>query len=247
MDFKLLLLVKVIIGVTVFSCSSQENNYLQIEPISEMSIDINEPSGLSFGYNNQSYWVVGDGENGRIYHLTLNGDFINKLDYHGQDLEGISYDQAENVLWVVEEQRRELLKMDLFSNILRRQTFDLESTTNHGLEGVCFINNDEIWICHEKSPRKILSLNNELTVSNELKIQGTKDFSGLAYNKADSSLWIISDESKVLIRWDKNTGNTKKYSIPIIKAEGIAINTEDSTIHIVSDKTAKIYIFNIPE
>lgn len=241
--------IKIIICLAVFSCSSQESRdiYPELEIQNEISLTIKEPSGISFGRDYQSYWVVSDGNGGKIYNLALNGTVTNELNYNGHDLEGISYNQLENVLWVVEERKREVVKLDLMGNILLRKPIDIENSSKHGLEGIAFVNGDEIWISNEKSPRLLIKVNSNLTVNNQFMLDEARDYSGLCYNHADSSLWIVSDESELLINWKMNSDTVKKYTLPIIKAEGVAINPLDNTIHIVSDKTAKIYIFNMPE
>lgn len=218
-----------------------------IEPVNEIQLDISEPSGLSFGYANQSYWVVSDGPGGKIYHVNLSGNVVRQLNYVANDMEGISYNQSENTLWIVEEQLREVVKLDLNGNILNTRAISVSYLDDHGLEGIAVINNSNVWISHEKSPRILLQLNEQFQVESQINVTKVEDFSGLSYNSMDSALWIISDESEILIKWSLDNKEINKYSLPIPKAEGVAINPDDNTIHIVSDQTSKIYVFNIPE
>jgi uncharacterized protein YjiK len=241
-------ITKILLLFLLLACSLEESESQPLlVPIREIPLSITEPSGLAFGANYGSYWVVSDGQFGKIYQLTLNGVIVRELQYVAEDMEGISYDHNQNTLWVVEERSREVLKFDLNGNLLQREQLAIEDNSDSGLEGITFINNREVWVSNEKSPRILLKIDENFDIENQLDLTKAKDYSGLSYNPVDSTLFIISDESKLLIKWDMTKGAVTKYSLPIAKAEGVSVNPVDQTIHIVSDETAIIYVFNIPQ
>ena len=95
-----------ILSVTLLiQCSKNDASVnpdsLYLSLIDAREIPINEPSGLSLGKFNQSLWVVSDAPENEIYEMSLEGEIIQKLDFKGEDLEGIVYDSLKNILLVV--------------------------------------------------------------------------------------------------------------------------------------------------
>ncbi|MCK5079383.1 MAG: SdiA-regulated domain-containing protein, partial [Bacteroidales bacterium] len=62
----------------------------QLELIESYSIDVPEPSGLSFGPDNNTLLTVSDHTN-QVYEMDMQGNIIRILDYTGKDLEGVTY------------------------------------------------------------------------------------------------------------------------------------------------------------
>jgi len=89
---------------------------------------------------------------------------------------------------------------------------------------------------------------------NQLK-QRKIDYSGISYDSKRDAFWIVSDKAKriFLYSWDKDkvlfdralkyteSGKTKT----IKKAEGVAYDAEKKCLYIVSDKEARLYVYDV--
>ncbi|MEJ2629262.1 MAG: hypothetical protein P8078_11980, partial [bacterium] len=47
-----------------------------LQPISVFDMEVQEPSGLSFGENNQSLWTVSDPPDNKVYEIDLHGAIL---------------------------------------------------------------------------------------------------------------------------------------------------------------------------
>lgn len=225
------------------ACSSSPNQWQQLDPIAEYVLDIPEPSGLSFGRDYKTLWVVSDAPDNRIYNISLTGETIQRLNFKGDDLEGISYDSLSNTLWIVEERRIEMVNVSLNSTVLARKSIALTNETNFGLEGIVIVNAENFWVTNEKNPGALFFLDKDFQITNQKTITQMKDYSGLSYNNKTSDLWVVSDESALLARWNQSDGTITRFSVPIEKAEGVAIDPINNLIYIVSDRSQKLYVF----
>jgi uncharacterized protein YjiK len=233
----------------VLSCSEKTTNPPEFELVTINSYDlqIQEPSGLTFGKDYQTLWVVSDLPYGSIYEIDLEGNILHALNFRGDDLEGITYDKTEDVLWAVDEQKNEIIKLSPDQGELERVTIPVQASADHGLEGISFESQNKYWIANEKLPKKLFLLNSDFSIEQEFEPDLAKDYSGLCVNPASGTLWIISDESQLLIKWSPTDGTYEKYDLPMEKAEGIAINHQSGQIFIVSDGEQKLYQLEIKE
>ena len=244
-----IILSTLIITYMILSCSEKSTNppNMELVTINSYNLQIREPSGLSFGKDYQTLWVVSDLPYGNIYEISLEGNILRTLDFRGDDLEGITYDQTENVLWAIDEQRNEIIKLCPDQGELERVTIPVYASAEHGLEGISFESQNKYWIANEKLPKKLFLLNSDFSVEQEYEPDLAKDYSGLCVNPANGILWIVSDESQLLIKWSTRDGIYEKYDLPMKKAEGIAINHQNGQIFIVSDGEQKLYQLEIKE
>lgn len=81
------------------------------------------------------------------------------------------------------------------------------------------------------------------------------DFSDVCYDKTRDAFWIISDMAKrlFLYDWSENKviqssklayGHKGEYC-EVQKAEGVAINPDKNHLYIVSDESARLYVFDL--
>jgi uncharacterized protein YjiK len=89
-------------------------------------------------------------------------------------------------------------------------------------------------------------------------VQGAKlDFSGICYDPGRRKFWIVSDKGRRLFLYDWSK-NQVIYSLPlsykaegkiqeIKKPEGVAIDSGSNRLFVVSDKEARLYVFDIQE
>jgi len=214
--------------------------------IGEYTLSIPEPSGLTLHDDYSGLWTVSDHTN-RVYSISLDGQLLQELRFEGNDLEGIAFDSRDNSLWVVEEQLREAVQIDLNGKETARKAINLPGTGNSGLEGICLDTLFTFYVLNEKNPRLWAKLNSDFSTALQRPVDDVEDISGIAYDIRRKSFWIVSDQSQLLFLWDAGSGLIKRYDLPFEKAEGVAHNPELDRIYIVSDKTAKLYVYAITE
>jgi uncharacterized protein YjiK len=208
-------------------------------------LEILEPSDLTFGKNYETLWTVSDLPDGNIYEIDLQGNILRVLDFNGDDLEGITYDHANNILWAVDEQKNEIIILNPDHGEIERHSLPVIASEDHGFEGIAFETQDKIWVANEKLPKMIFLLDSNFAIQKEYEPDLAEDYSGLCVNPDNGILWIVSDESQLLVKWSPYDGTSEKYSLPIQKAEGIAINHQNGQIFIVSDGEQKLYHLEI--
>ena len=156
--------------------------------------------------------------------------------------------------------------MDGYDTI--RQYFE-NGEDNKGLEGVTWgAEGKTVFAVKEGLPGLLLAIDGSLTkilgrrlLSGENgfcddDVQGTKlDFSGIAYDDSRNCLWIVSDKGQRLFMysWDEDAvlqsfalGYEKKGKYKEVdKAEGVAIDPATGNLYVVSDKEARLYLFDV--
>lgn len=239
--FVSILLVIISVVSSLFSCSDSGTGFKQVEIIATYDLLIPEPSGLTFGQDYETLWVVSDTPDNGIYQISLTGALIQKLNIKGDDFEGIAYDHQNDVLWVADEKNSSITKLTTQGVLLDKVVFVLSLQKDYGLEGIALADSGFYWMAHEKEPGTVYYVNNENSIVDQLTIKNLKDYSGLFFENDSGNLWIVSDESRLLVSIDTQTKKVTKYNIPIEKAEGVALNPFDNTFYIVSDSQAKLY------
>ena len=141
-----------------------------------------------------------------------------RLDFKGDDLEGIACDPADTSLWIVKEERREVVHLDVKGEVLARHKLDLEGKPNSGLEGICLDSSGIAEIVNEKDPGLFIALNADLSIASQREFDFAEDLSGL--DCGDGHFWVLSDQSRMLYRWSPAGGVTGAYPLPCDQAEG---------------------------
>jgi uncharacterized protein YjiK len=244
MKFLLFILLS---GSILIQCSKDDVSLnpetLSLSFVDVLDIPIEEPSGLSLGKSNQSLWVVSDSPVNEIYEISLGGKLLQKLDFKGEDLEGIVFDSLKNVVWVAEEKKREIIEIALDGTELSRYSINIDNTDNNGLEGIAIDQSRHMWIANEKNPGALLSLKDDFSILNMFLLNVAKDYSGICADELDNRIWMVSDESRLLFQYDVDTDIVRKYNLPYDKAEGIAVNTEDNLIYVVRESTSQLFVY----
>ena len=240
-----------IFGAALFlgACSINEPNtpsgdLYGLKLIGEYALEVPEPSGLTLNKEGNALWTVSDNTN-RIYKISLIGKTEEELNFTGNDLEGIAYDSTDNTLWLVEEQLREIVHLDLSGNEIGRFETDLAGSGNSGLEGICLDNQKVHYILNEKDPALWAKLKSDFKVLVQKEIPEAIDLSGITYDGNNDAFWIVSDQAKLLIHWREDTGTLKTYELSYEKAEGVAFDPHLQRIYIVSDLTGKLYVYEL--
>lgn len=203
------------------------------------SISVEEPSGLCFSIDKQSFYTVSD--QGFLYQISLYGEMIRKLPYTGVDFEAVTCVGEEENIFICEEGKGDLLKLSHDGTLLERYSI-IETPGNSGLEGLTFNETlNEFYLLKEKTPGLLYVYSIVDRTLRQITLNFAYDYSGIFFNKASNKLWIVSDESKTLNQCDLNGTLIKSYDIPIGGVEGIVVNEEETIAYVVSDPNKKLY------
>ena len=227
------------------SCSEkQEEKEKSLSYSIAEEIPVPEPSGLDISFDEQGFWTVSD-ENSKVYLLDSWGNRVKSFKVTGEDLEGITVID-DSTIAVVLERTNEIVVLDTEGNELKRVAVDLKSEFNSGLEGITYDHHRKTYyLLNEKKPQLLIALDENFAELKRDTLTFAEDVSGIFYEDTDSTLWILSDESKRIFKTDLSGNPMEEYKINITQPEGIAFNRSRTKLFIVSDKTEKIYVFNL--
>ena len=234
-----------------YSCSLNDgvnatDDSFDLTQVSTYRIDVPEPSGLSLHVNGKSLWTVSD-QTAKVYQISLDGQLLKTLSYQGEDLEGISQSLLDFSLWVAEERSREIVHLDSTGKELSRHFIPVDQgNVNSGLEGIAIHpGTGQNYVLNEKDPAVFLKLSANQSIDHSTTIDFVTDCSGLAFEPQGPFCWLVSDESKTVVKCDSTGTKLVSYKINVDKAEGIAVSVADSIIYIVSDSEQKLYLFQM--
>jgi len=230
-----------------FSCHNkkEENVKTLIFSISE-EVPVPEPSGIDLSYNEKAFWIVSD-QNSKVYLIDSWGNEIKNFTVNGEDLEGITVID-DSTLAVILERTREVVVLDTSGKELKRKKINLEGELNSGLEGISYDPQKEIfYIVNEKKPRLLLALDKDLTELSRDTLDFVKDVSGIFFDDKDNTLWILSDESKCIVKTDLSGNPFEEFKIKVDQLEGITFNKARTKLFLVSDITGNLYVFELDQ
>jgi uncharacterized protein YjiK len=216
-----------------------------------VSLNIQDPSGLSLHSEEGFLWTVSDAAGGNITLITESGQRVSTLSYPGDDMEGISYDAASNSLWIAEEGELELRRLSLQGDVLEIVSVDIgQDTPNNGPEGIA-VNpvNGHLFVVNQKNPRVLLELNaaREIMASYPIDFAppfDIKDLSGLFYDDAQQELWFLSAGSQKIIVTNPTLEPLRRYGLDVEAPEGLAVDSSRDLVFIVSDTNDELYIYD---
>lgn len=216
-----------------------------LELINSYSIDVDEPSGLDLALDNMSLWTVSD-KRSKIYQVDLTGQILQEISIPGIDLEGITLDVNGNSFWVVQESLGEILQVDTLGNELQRVTIPAVRDGSGGLEGITINSiNNHLFLLKEKDPSVLIELDTNFKITLFKRISTAQDYSGMDYNELENEFWIVSDQDKMVYRYDLNGTVLNSYPINVEKAEGIAFDSANNLVYIVSDSADSLYVYRL--
>ena len=212
--------------------------------ISSYSLEVPEPSGLSFTSGKTALYTVSD-HTGYIYKISLQGKLFSTIKCDATDLEGVTYNEETKNIWVVEERNRKLLKLDLQGNTLSQVSLNISGNDdNSGLEGLTINPKTGHFYClNEANPGLLVELNENKQVINEHPLDFANDYSGIYYDTKIDSLWVVSDESSTVTKCDLQGNAEKTYRLGINKAEGVVVDSKNQLVYVISDSAEKLYVF----
>jgi uncharacterized protein YjiK len=234
-----------ILSLSNISCDKDDGPSVdKLTLVSQNELSVPEPSGLTFSSDKKSLYTVSD-QSGKVYKLSLTGEILTTLSFVGDDLEGITIDPDNGQIWVVEERSRNVIKLNASGNELYRFQLKIEQNEdNSGLEGITINpNNQHLYILNEKNPGLLVEIDKNGALLRESELNFASDYSGIFYDEKEAILWIISDQSKTVNRCNLTGDLIQSYSIPISKAEGIVVDSNEKRVYIIRDDNAKLYAF----
>jgi len=240
-------IVAVVSVLILLSCSTTEAKYKDENPelVAAISLNIPEPSGLTFQADENVLWTLSD-NTGKIYKLETDGTLLQTFDVGGEDLEGIVFDETDGTLWVVEEGNRKLIHLSPNGDFLEEYQIPLAGPSNNGLEGICFDAAHRIHLLNEKNPGLMIDLDADLNITNQINLNFAADYSGICFDKESGNFWIVSDESRKIFVWNEETESVEKeFELSFPKAEGVAFDEKNNILYLVSDSENKLYVFRL--
>ncbi|OQX79532.1 MAG: hypothetical protein B6D64_04670 [Bacteroidetes bacterium 4484_276] len=208
-------------------------------------LNIPETSGLSFNKQENTFLTVSDNSD-RVYIISTDGEVLDSLIYDGQNLEGVVYDANSFRIFVVEEQTNEVIQLDTIGNETGRFTIDLNNTEpNHGIEGITFNPlNGHLYVVSEKSPAILFELTTDGEIVAQHQLGFMEDYSSVYFDGPGNSLWILSDQSELLVRCDLSGQPLEWFSTGLKDAEGVVVDSANSKVWIITDSGNTLYSFS---
>jgi uncharacterized protein YjiK len=222
------------------------NQLYHLDFIESFNLDVAEPSGLSWALNGKDLLVVDD-RNNKAYKIDKQGHTLSEFLYAGNDLEGISIDSQSQTIWLAEEAKSKMVELDASGNEI--QSFKLaidRQSKKHSLEGISYDPAENtFYLLNEKDPGLLVVWQAELGITAETVLNFAGDYSGIYFDKTDSTLWIISDQSQKLFHCDTDGVVKQSFDLGFKKAEGIVIDHQNQRVYAVSDAKHKLYVYSL--
>jgi uncharacterized protein YjiK len=242
---KISLLITALFLVTIISCKEKEQSPKKpLTYIGAYAISVPEPSGLIMTQDHKGFWTVSD-ETSKIYRLDNEGNVVQTIIVDGFDFEAITLID-DTTLVILQERTREMVFLDTSGTELKRIKLDLEGELNSGPEGIAFNSkNRHFYILNEKKPSLFVELDEQLNIIRRDTLKFCKDVSGLYFDETNQILWMLSDESQLVIKTDLNGNLLEKIEISIAQPEGITLSKDGRKLYIVSDNKETLYVFKV--
>jgi len=214
--------------------------------VASYTLDLAEPSDLTIDDTGNRLWTVTNSPDS-VVELDLAGRRVKTLPFVGHDLEGVAFDKSDKTLWLAEENRREVVHIDLNGNVLGTFALGITGEQNSGLEGICLTAAGGIYVLNEKHPGLFITLDPSIAIATIDTVKFAGDYSGMSLDPGTGAVWIVSDQSKRLYLWSRTSGVMKEYYLPFDKAEGVAYSPGADRFYIITDTGHTLYVYdNVP-
>jgi len=239
-----------VIGLSILlvysGCDKNESpvsNNLNID--ATITLNIPETSGLSY-YKYQNTLLTVSDHSDKVYIISFDGEILDSLAYEGSNLEGVAFDAEHSLIYVVEEHTSEVVEMDTIGNELNRFEIELNNTDpKHGLEGITINpNTGHLFVVSEKKPSILFELKTDGTVVNQYDLDFMEDYSSVFYEESEDKLWILSDQSKLLVKCDLSGNPLEYFGTGISDAEGNVVDLSTLRARLVTDATNTLFTFS---
>ncbi len=234
----------------LFGCERDEPNAVTVNAsltplvqIAQYSTTVPEPSGLYYNSKTNSLWTVSDG-NSAVYEIDFTGRVLRSMVIPSSDLEGITFSTNCDTFYVAEETNQLITKYLTNGTKLYSFPCNVATVISHGPEGVSLnTTNNYLWVLNERDPCMLLEYINKTELWRK-QLNYTLDYSDIFYDKQLDCIWMVSDESKEVVKLTKTGELIAAYTVPITKMEGITI-VQDK-IYLINDFNGILYVFQKP-
>jgi uncharacterized protein YjiK len=225
-------------------------------------IGFNEPSGIVYHAERGTLFVVGD--EGDICEIETDGKPIKQAHIRDADLEGVTYDPATSLLYVVIEGEERILEIrpDDFAVV---REFEIERTfegrtllkpggqgveaitfvpdAGHPQGGTFYIGNQSFDAAAEDDPSVICEVEVPLKASvpavEKAKIVryfslGIADFAAFCYDAGSGHIYVVSDANNMLLEITPGGEVVEFWAFPGDNQEGLAMDSE-GLVYIAQD------------
>ena len=213
-----------------------------LEIISTLSISVSEPSGLAYNHPDTTLYTVSDG-NPVLYKLDFNGKVLSTVTVNASDLEGIVLSPNCDTIYVVQEAKQLVTAFKPDGTFLYSFPVKVATSISSSLEGVTLDKSGNLVVINEKDPMMVLKFNNTTEIWRKT-LNYSLDISDICYDHSLNCFWIISDESRTVLKLSEDFELISRYSVSLPKGEGISVIGD--RIYIVSDSESKMYVFKKP-
>lgn len=213
-----------------------------LEIVTTLSLGVSEPSGLAFNHLDSTLYTVSDG-NQILYKIDFNGKILSTTVVNTHDLEGIALSRNCDTIYVVQEARQLVTAFRPDGTELWSFPVKVATSISSSLEGITVDNSGNLVVINEKEPMMVLKFKNNTEIWRKT-LAYSLDISDIWYDLSLNCFWIISDESRKVLKLTENFDLIAEYSVNVAKGEGITIVGD--RIYIVSDSEAKMYVFKKP-
>ena len=239
------------------------NYRVAIDAVSVEGIPDNA-SGLTFHPERKTLFTVIN-KPAQVAELTTEGKLLRTIPLRGiSDAEGITH-QEGNFFFIADEGKHQMIRIEIdeapteiVTPHLPRFGLRIDAGRNVGYEGVSWdSDNNRMFIVKEKNPLRIFEISGLWEVLDTGKLDLSidewlpespsnmmlRDLSSLTYHEASGHLFLLSDESRVLLEFD---GAGKAVDMLVLRAgwhglkrtvpqaEGVAIGV-DRDVYILSE------------
>jgi len=222
--------------------------------------EVNEPSGICWHASRGTLFAVGD--EGDLYELAADGVLIKKKQIRpAADFEGVTYDPATGLVYVVIEEEESILEIDPETfevlrefvlprefqgrTLLRAGGEGIEALTfvpdsKHPEGGVFYVGNQAFTLSDEQDISAVFLVEFPLrTRVGQPRITGyfspgIIDLSGLCYDPVTDRILLISDATNLLLEYSRDHRLLSVYAFPGDNLEGVAVDP-DGYIYIAQD------------
>lgn len=236
------------------------NRLARLTLLDAIPLNISDPSGLGLDHTENYLWVVSDNPGGSIYKITFQGEIVKELPVDGQDMESITQHPGNQLLYVAEERKREIVQFDTNGNEIQRFSVDVEmQRENDGLEGITINpSNNHVFVVNKRLPRVLIELDlskgfdrqeiRQTPVNFDAdKAAGGWSLAGLSFDSRDEVLWSVSDEARAVVILDTRGRPLAAFDADQYDLEGIALHRNENKIFLVSDELNTLYVYEYPD
>ncbi len=225
-------------------------------------IGFNEPSGIVYYAERGTLFAIGD--EGDICEIETDGKLVKQTHIRDADFEGVTYDPATGLLYVVIEGDDRILEIrpDDFAVVREfeiERTFEgrtllkpggqgIEAITfvpdaGHPQGGTFYIGNQSFDAAAEEDPSVICEVEVPLKSSGaavgKAKIVryfslGIADFAAFCYDAGSGHIYVVSDANNILLEITTGGDVVKFWAFPGDNQEGLAMDS-DGFVYIAQD------------